>query len=133
MADATTTRSAHATVQLVANSVYAQVRHLLKYPKRGRRACTIRADICTSDADFFKGRTLSDVIHLASSTVCPEWWIRYVNEHGDANELLDFNASVKIRKHRRDTYWVKMADGSYIREESCRGLYLFVKLYRQRR
>ena len=116
------------SVQLVANNVYAQVRQLLKYPKRGRRVCAVRADIRSVDADYFKDRTLSHIIELASTPVCSEWWIRYVNEHGDANELLDFHAAVKVRKHRRDTHWVKSSDGSLLREQSCRTSAMVVRV-----
>ena len=101
-----------ASVQLVANNVYAQVRQLLKFPKRGRRVCFIRENIRLRDAGYFKGSTLEDVIKLASVNVCPEWWVRYINEHGDANELSSKAAAVQIRRHRRETQWVKTTDWS---------------------
>ncbi|XP_037086818.1 uncharacterized protein K02A2.6-like [Pollicipes pollicipes] len=84
-----------------------QVRQLLKYAKRGQRACTIRQDIRTADAGYFKGRTLAD-IGLAATPVCDQWRIRVVNEHGDANELQSRDAAVQIgRRRRREPYWAQ--------------------------
>ena len=121
-----------ASVQLVANNVYAQVRQLLKFPKKGRRVCWVRENIRLSDVGYFKDRTLEEVIRLASVRVCSEWWVRYTNEDGDANELQDKAASVQVRRHRRETQWVKTEAG--LRAEKLdRGVYILVKLYRQRR
>ena len=93
------------------NNVYAQVRQLLKFPKKGRRVCWVRENIRLLDMGYYKDRTLGEVIRLASVRVCPEWWVRYTNEDGDASELQDKAASVQDRRHRRETQWVKTLAG----------------------
>ena len=119
------------SVPLVADTVYAQVRRLLKFPKRGRRLCVVRVDIRTADVGYFKEKTLSDVIGLCSVKVDGEWWRRVVNEHGDTNELADRHVRVQIRRHRRETFYVKR-DGQLKAEQWSAGLYLYVKVTRQR-
>ena len=121
-----------ASVSLVANSLYKKVRDLLRFPKKGRRVSHIRIDIRTADVGYFKNRSLAEVIGLASEPICREWWIRYVNAEGDANELRDKNVPVKIRRHRREVYWVK-EEGELKCKKTAVSLYLFVKVYRQRR
>ena len=51
---------------------------------------------------------------------------------GDANELRDKNVPVKIRRHRPEVYWVK-EEGELKCKKTAVSLYLFVKVYRQRR
>ena len=94
--------------------------------------CYIRENIRLADVGYFKGRTLEQIVGLASVRVCPQWWVRYTNEHGDANELRDKAVVAQVRRHRRQTQRVKTKTGLRSQKPD-RGVYLYMKLYRQRR
>lgn len=120
------------SVDLVANNIYAEVRQLLKFPKRGRRLCRIRENVRTADLPYFKGKTLRDVIDLATVPVTRQWWVRH-SEHGDANELVDPAAPVQIRRHRREPQWVQTDNGHLCKELLDRGFYVLIRVERARR